>query len=487
MVIVADCGRASDFPGGKDPVPSLPNLEALYRVSASFPRAISPAPWTVPSHGSLLTGLEPWEHGLHGKGRHKLPPHVGTLAGRLTQFGYRTLSLSANPFISPVTDLTSGFGAAAWGRWAETWLRFRPDAAPPQSLNLGSKVPNLPVSMVDSSLHGFFLAAERKLLRRPLPWQIGLRAFQAIRGVKSEETGEAPWIPRVLRPWLASIPRHEPVFCFVNLLDAHEPYLADLVLRSNGGKWLRYARVPQDHVALMQGTWSLTEANRVRLRDLYRGSLRAIDRRVGEILEAMRASGRWDDSVVVFTSDHGQALGEHGELFHTSSIHEAVLRIPLWVRFPHDRLGGSVGRGWASLIDVAPTILGEAGLTSPETLPGLPLATVLDQERPGPVFAIGDGLVENRTLRLPDPIRKRLDVTYAVGYEGDLKLIRDIDRGRWSLYDTREDPFETKDLATDPNRLPPPLREQVESVTERFRASSAASSVDERLRGWGYV
>lgn len=491
LVIITDCGRAADFPGGKDPVATLPNLEALYRRSASFPRAISPAPWTVPSHGSLLTGLEPWEHGLHGKGHHKLPAHVNTLAGRLGQVGYRTLSLSANPFISPVTDLSSGFQSAAWGRWTETWLRFRPGAEAPQSFNLGPRSAYLPIQAVDSGLHGLFLAAEREMLRRPLAWQIGSRTLRAIRRPKFDEIGEAPWIPKILEGWLKPIAHHEPVFCFVNLLDAHEPYLADLVLRSNGsngGSWLGCARVPQDHVALLQGTWILSDSDRARLRELYRASLRSIDRRVGEILQVWQGSGRWDDTVVVFASDHGQALGEHGEVFHTTSVHEALLRIPLWVRFPRDRLGGAVGRGWASLIDVAPTIFQETGLASTEALPGLPLPGLLTQERPGPVFAIGDGLVEDRTLSMPEPIRKRFDLTYAVGYEGNLKLIHDIDRKSWSLYDVEEDSFETRNLATDPNRIPRRLRGQVETVAQRFRGSSAAEGpLEERLRGWGYA
>ncbi|MCI4351653.1 MAG: sulfatase-like hydrolase/transferase, partial [Thermoplasmata archaeon] len=59
-----DCVRARDFPGGPEPVTGMPTVEALAKESVQFPRAVSPAPWTIPSHASLFTGLYPWEHGV---------------------------------------------------------------------------------------------------------------------------------------------------------------------------------------------------------------------------------------------------------------------------------------------------------------------------------------------------------------------------------------------------------------------------------------
>src|ERR1700693_5078851 len=107
LVVVMDCVRASDFPGGTSPVPGMPTAEKLVRESIRFPRAISVAPWTIPSHASLFTGLYPWENGVHMLRELRLDPSVPTLAGMLAKAGYSTFSLSSNGFICPDIGLVN--------------------------------------------------------------------------------------------------------------------------------------------------------------------------------------------------------------------------------------------------------------------------------------------------------------------------------------------------------------------------------------------
>ena len=124
LVVVMDCVRASDFPGGSTPV-AMPFVERLRQSSVSYPRAVSVAPWTLPSHASLFTGLYPWEHGCHGRASLTLDPRIPRLAQTLHTAGYRTLSLSANPIISSFYGLVDGFDVAEWGEWWEQVYRFK--------------------------------------------------------------------------------------------------------------------------------------------------------------------------------------------------------------------------------------------------------------------------------------------------------------------------------------------------------------------------
>ncbi|MCI4366576.1 MAG: sulfatase-like hydrolase/transferase, partial [Thermoplasmata archaeon] len=65
LVVVLDCVRALDFAGGPEAVTPMPFSESLLRESIRFPKAAATAPWTIPSHASIFTGMYPWENGVH--------------------------------------------------------------------------------------------------------------------------------------------------------------------------------------------------------------------------------------------------------------------------------------------------------------------------------------------------------------------------------------------------------------------------------------
>ncbi|MCI4362631.1 MAG: sulfatase-like hydrolase/transferase, partial [Thermoplasmata archaeon] len=134
LVVVLDCGRADDFPGGSHAVANMPFADSLRRESLWFPRAVTPAPWTVPSHASLYTGLYPWEHGAHAKGTLKLAEGIPRLPAILRQRGYRTFSLSANHLLSPNLGFSDGFDRLAWAGWWEPYYRTTGTGRPPHSV-----------------------------------------------------------------------------------------------------------------------------------------------------------------------------------------------------------------------------------------------------------------------------------------------------------------------------------------------------------------
>ena len=101
---------------------------------------------------------------------------------------------------------------------------------------------------------------------------------------------------------------------------------------------------------------SLSEAELAWLRAAYYSEVRAIDQQLGETFERMRNEGLLDNTVIIITADHGEAIGEEGMLGHGNGLLASVVRIPLILWAP-GRLEPRVDDRWVSLVDVLPTLL----------------------------------------------------------------------------------------------------------------------------------
>ncbi len=473
----------------------------------AFPNAVSPGSWTLPSHASLFTGLYPWEHGVHLRAQSRLDSQFMTLAEMLKEGGYATASLSANGLLCPVMGLLRGFDAAVWGEFWERYIRFstlwKDYISPRRKLR-----PTEMLARSGSAANPF------RLLRRGL--SLSPRLLSTLSGAKvgssiarcwnlmnlvglslDPETEDccsgkvSPWIERSLEIWLRQQRKDQPVFCFVNLIDAHEPYLAPL-LRSRGlAEWWRRSAVRDDPVPLLAGLWHPTQKELQSMHDSYCRAIQSMDGRLRAIIEAFKESNRWENTLMFVTADHGQAFGEHGFLGHGLRVDEQVVRIPLWMRLPRDESGGSVGTGWASLIDLVPTTLRMCGLAERSTPYARSLFDLLDKVRPEPLFAVSAGLAPSDRLReigTDDSIR-RWDVLSIAAYQGDTKVIVEPDSGRVRSYRIHEDPLEARDLAQI-SAAPDSLVRSATRVgryMSRDAQYSRSPEVVERLRSWGYA
>jgi len=523
VVIVLDCARASSFPETGGPEGSFPSLEALKAESTVFTRAATVAPWTLPSHASLFTGRYPWEHGVMGAGRLHLDESVPTVEGRLRQAGYATLALSANGLLGPLVGRPGSFETYRCAEWWEKTVRWvSPESLGPRLADrpLGTRT-LLSVLMRGLPPRNPRLSPEQFLTRR----EADLSLRKAVRAADPREAflgpwGEAaswgvidllnriarvlsrpwdshplpvtPWIEPTLAAWLERQPAERPVHCFLNLLDLHEKYLSDAEIVPGIRAWLRFARLPQYNRLWLQGKWRPTPDDLALLRRIYEAILAGLDRRLGSLIELLRRAGRWDNTLLVITSDHGQAFGEHGHVFHEQSPFEPLLHVPLWIRWPHGE-GGS--RRWSeptSLVDVAPTLLRAAGIPVPSDLPGISLQGDPNPSRPVPVLAMADGYpsVEIYSAALPAPVADRIRRVRAIAYAGDFKAIVETGSGLTSVFDLRRDPEEQTDLG---ERAEGPAGEAIRSarsVAEQIRRASDGitdTTLHDRLRSWGYL
>jgi arylsulfatase A-like enzyme len=491
LVVVMDCMRAADFPGAAGDHPPTPFLAELMKESVTFRRAITPAPWTIPAHASLFSGLYPWNHGAHGKADLRVPESIHRVSESLAGVGYATFSLSANPLLEPTFNLTQGFDRAAWASWWESFIRVPRESPAPSYTGRDSAEAKRPATKrggrMDRILHNRLQDAFRfsfvvdgvnrlaQTMRRPDP---GL------------ELAVASWIEPTLAGWIQQTPAGTPVFAFVNLVEAHEPYFRNPSVGRGIADWVRYAQCRQDNLGFLNGDWTEKPGRMDRLHELYRYQVQVIDRRLARLVDVFKASRRWDNTLLIVTSDHGQAFGEHGMLFHMIRPDEPLLRIPMIARFPSDKTP-YVSDSWASLVDIEPTLMAAAGIPKRSEADGIPLQALRDLPRPGPVLAGCDGVVfDHNRSRISSPRMDALDHTMGVAYDGNWKVVVDATAGMVRAFDISTDTEESKDR-WDPHdpalqRLEQAARSAATALTKIPHAEMSAE-VEDRLRSWGYL
>ena len=425
-----------------------PNIDSLAAESILFENAVAPAPWTKPSVASLFTSLDPLSHRVLDQDRQfwqatsaqektdTLTDEAWTLAEGLADLGYETAAWVANPWLD---DRKFGFG------------------------------------------QGFheFRTAER------------LNADQILPEIQA-------WLER--RPTDAE--DYRPRFVYAHLMDVHGPYqstpevLAQLSPSPSLGEDRLLA--PDEHFALgYLGTFSpwkdAEQGNHLRSwRAAYAASVRLFDDRLGPFLEWLRTTERGRRALVVFTSDHGEDLLEHGRWNHgyAPTLFQHSIRIPLMVRLPGGR-GAAHRDEMASLFDVMPTLLSMAGRR--EAVQGLEGRVLLDRK--------GQAATEARAWSFSGAV---CDNPHMVSIQDrGYKLIWEFPDGPMTLFNLRDDPAEAKNLAalepgaSDPSvdevrrTMAQALADRIQALRTRPSLLKTAAGLDpeaiSRLRSLGYA
>jgi arylsulfatase A-like enzyme len=480
IVVVLDTVRRDVLSGGAAPAPSQPTLDALRESSWVHPRALAPSPWTAPSHASLFTGTQPWEHRVHLKGQPRLTSGAATLAGSLRELGYRTASFAANNFVGPLTGLEQGF-EQWWVGGKQDWL-LRGFAGPPtQSWKSrhGTRLVRLAHFGLQEPMWSF-LSRRPGLIDKVAPVFLQRRPGPT-------RTAVASWIDEELRAWLAGLSANEPAFVFVNYMEAHEPYFGLPPPEGAVGPSARAVR--QDSWNWAVGSWDPSEEQLASLRSAYRRTFPVLDARLANLIRILEEAGRWRNSLFLLTSDHGQALGDSGVLFHGIRTAESLLRVPLWIRPPPHVAVPLPTDDWVSLTSVrgaVETMVRSAirdgeNETSPSGGPEPP--------RLAEPIAFSDGLGGVVRPHVPPARLQQLDRLEIAGYVGSRKLVLDVPTGRCSLVDLATDPGEAHPSPIDPSGDLEGLYRSLRAAAQQaFPAiAEGGATVDSRLASWGYV
>jgi arylsulfatase A-like enzyme len=312
--------------------------------------------------------------------------------------------------------------------------------------------------------------------------QQGFRLFEEIRPADGAEYATAEAVSRRAVRFVRTVDTDRPSFLYLHFMDTHGPYLDPQAPADEAG------RAGRDEAWRGWSTLGGTEASRhaapaAAMTAAYDSGVRRVDAALDRILKAYAKRGLLEDTLVVFTADHGEEFLEHGGTTHKGTLFEELVHVPLVVRAP----GGAAGRRWPGLVrsfDVAPTLLDYAGIPSPGAdMDALSLRPAVEGRAfQGPTFAYA-GFPGLRMVR------------------GErYKLLRRAD-GSEMLFDLRRDPAETVNLAGSaepgPRAARAALATALDTTVDRLRRQGVAGTgpatvvLDEptrrRLRALGYV
>ncbi|MEM6957095.1 MAG: sulfatase-like hydrolase/transferase [Myxococcota bacterium] len=323
LFIVVDTLRADHLPAYGYENGSTPNLDAFMNDAIRFDQAFANASWTRPSFASILTGRYPSNHGVMAKSD-ALPSAITTLPEALHEGGYVTGGLVTNFNVGPYYNFHQGF---------DSYDFLEPDF----------------VLWADDS-------AAKLLLVQFLRHKI--ETYRARHGQVAAGSAyrDAEVVNNELRQWLdGRRGENTPFFGFVGYMDPHDPYYRH-----------PYDGLGYSHAAHPNPDPS--EANE--LRALYDGEITFWDEHFGNLIEDLKARGIYEDLTIIITADHGEEFCDHGGFWHGTTLYDEQIHVPLLVKLPGNRRGGTTVRHWVQSIDIMPTLLRQMGLEVPEGVQG---------------------------------------------------------------------------------------------------------------------
>ncbi|UCG34223.1 MAG: sulfatase, partial [Phycisphaerales bacterium] len=435
LVIMWDTVRADRLSAYGYDKPTTPYLEQFAAESSLYERAISPGIWTLPYHASLFTGLPITAHGATAF--HKwIDSDMPKLAETLTEAGYDTYMFSSNPFVSDMSNSTPGFQKIDYV-WDPPW---------------STKTVQAIRAKLDPRDRSNALAV---LLNRT-----GSQADPRRLGVGSNAlTQSGPVIKEALAQWLQQRDSSKPFFAYLNYMEAHFPRIPSLEARRKLMTPVQIDRslmMNQDHTLLMDhmfGRYQFSDEDVAIISGVYDANLIDLDATTHDLIDMLQEQDLLDETVVVITSDHGENLGDHGQMGHKYSVHNSLTRVPLVIRYPPRVPARRVTEPVAAL-DLYATLLDLANVDPPqETLHSVSLLAS-PELRPDRDFFISEMLAPATTAlqyaskRYPDLNWNPWMRWFRAIEKDDRKFIWSSD-GRHELYDLNTDPGENRSLYRD--------------------------------------
>ncbi|HNF96352.1 MAG TPA: sulfatase [Pseudomonadota bacterium] len=226
----------------------------------------------------------------------------------------------------------------------------------------------------------------------------------------------------------------KPFFLYLGTIDAHvswrayEPWISKYDPNPYSGPFVKGCMDPQLD-KIVAGQLTVTARDRQRVIALYDCDISYNDHHFGKLLELLKKTGHENDTMVIYTSDHGEEFWDHGRIGHGQSLRQELIHIPLWIYYPPLFPGGKVVEEGAELVDLLPTLADAFGMPIPKDVQGeslIPIAQGVSGGYPRPAIASQYELAH--VMRLG---RYKL----WVGGSGQVKL-----------YDGQDDPGEQKEL-----------------------------------------
>jgi arylsulfatase A-like enzyme len=441
ILISADTLRADHLQTYGYKRPTSRNLDRLAADGVVFSRTYASSPWTLPSHVSLLTSLFNVHHGVH-RPADRMDDALVTLTEILRQDGFSTAAFTGGTLVSCLYGFSRGF---------DTYNES------------------------DGSMD-YNNSAER----------VGRRAGEWIENNKDKD-----------------------FFLFLHTYQVHTPYDAPPpyggMFLDPDAVWTR-AHTTEIFAGKKAIFKELPDAQRRNLVGLYDAEIRYTDETLLKpVVAKLKELGLYDDTMIIFTSDHGEEFFDHGSWDHGLQVYDEIIRVPLVIKFPKSRFQGKRVDSIVRSVDVMPTVLEQLEIeTGRLELDGQSLLSLLTGKAKDRRF-----LADTRLLGLGEtgaPSQRDQPFRLATN-EGQMKIIlnRELDprekshfippapnRPAAELFDLDADPGEETELSSRnaelANRLARELRDRY-AAARKARASKVVlgKELEERLRALGYI
>lgn len=448
IFIMTDQHRADALGCMGNDVIITPHLDHLAEDGVTFVNGYSSVPSCTPARSGLLTGRSPWHHGMLGYGR-VAREYRYELPRMLREAGYYTFGIgkmhwfpqkSLHGFHGTLVDESGRVEQDGFISDYRDWFKLNAPGRDPDETGIGWNEHAARVYQLDEQLH-------------PTHWT-GQTAVELIQRYDLDK-------PLFLKVSFAR--PHSPYDPPQRYLDMYEgaeipePYLGD---------WCHYLDSVQGGKSAAFSNFGAGHA--MESRRHYYASITFIDDMVGEIIQALKKKGMYENSIICFTSDHGDMLGDHHH-WRKTYAYEGSANIPYLFKWPED-FQGELQRGVTldnpvELRDFLPTFLDAAGAVIPEDLDGKSLLDLISD--PGADW------------------RPYIDLEHATCYskenywcaltDGTWKYIWFISSGKEQLFNLKEDPGEETELS------------EIEAYRESLLSWRKKMIAHLRERGEGFV
>ena len=460
-----------------------PHLDQLASEGTRFDSCITPSAMCQPARASMLTGLYPRSHGVIDNGV-DLPAQTGAagFAGQLAQAGYNTAFIGKAHFSSYNTFSATGTPECHLSsrNYADDWYGPYMGFQHVELTVLGHELMEMASAPKGLHYERWLRAGEQgeerlQLYGKKLPPDVG--ALQTWNSALPVGWHHSSWVADRTINYLQQT-RDQPFCLWASFPDPHMPFdcpepwsrlyhpddvdLPPVRTRNLEKRpWWHKAYIEDKSVdpdlddAMRDHTLSLTRLprrngrarnykdNELQLRHTianYYGMISLIDHNVGRILITLDELGLRDNTLVVFCSDHGDWLGDHGMLLKGPMFYEGLLRVGLIVRGPGIAADKAVQEPVANT-DLAATFLDYADVTPAYIMHSQSIKPLLETNNGSRDFAYGEWDL--------NPDHWGLDLKLRVVRTERYKLTLEANSGAGELYDLQEDPYETHNLFDD--------------------------------------
>lgn len=504
-------GRMSMYGYEKD---TTPVVAEFAEEATTFEWPIAPAPWTVPSHGSMFTGLYPTVHQTT-QSYATLPDEIPTVAELLAQNGYYTVGFCNNPLVSVLENgLRRGFNDF-----------YNYSGAFPDIPDTGDESTTRKARRTASRLfQKIYSPMERIAGRSPLALKLAMtplfvpiwsRLGRFKGDTKRSITDAADYFR-----YRMTTHKDQPVFMFINMMEAHLPYYPPRQIMEQWVPYLKKDREARDFLArfnVESYRWvaplvePFTDWQKQVLEDVYDAEIAYQDRQLRRLFRAIKRSGHEEDTMVIVLSDHGESHGDHDFMGHAFVNYNEVSHVPMMIRYPADgfKAGYRVPQK-VSTRRVFHTMLEAAGIEHEAydfTARDLSLVRSIEGKDPENEVVLAEAFpvmnfVNVMEMNQPEAIEQfRVRKLRRTLFEGDYKLTT-VGGHADEFYDTSEDPDELNNLMdnqfgyeNDILRLERELEAYATSLEAERDGIAAGDQIDysdnpellERLRGLGYI